>query len=320
MTEPSTAPSNTVRGGAALVALGAMLWGLDGALRRPLVGTLAAPSIVVWEHLALAAISLPTLARRWQEVARLTRREWLGVLVISWGGSALATVLFTQAFVAGNATSVVLLQKIQPLFALVAARLLLGERLGRAFWPLAALALVGAYLVSFGDLGPLVALPAASLVSALLALGAAAIWGTCTAIGRYALGAVGFETLTALRLALAIPPLLVLALVQPAGFQVPSAAAWPTLLALALLPGLLGLLLYYRGLRRTPASVATFAELAFPLTAILVNWLFLGVGLTVTQALGAVLLWAAVLSLDRGAVAAPAPRREPTAAGGLSAG
>lgn len=299
------------RGGAALVALGAMCWGLDGSLRRPLVGLLAAPSIVLWEHLVLAVYSLPVLARRRAEIARLTGREWLGVLVIAWGGSALATVLFTQAFVAGNPTSVLLLQKAQPLFALVVAHQLCGERLGRAFWPLAALALVGAYLVSFGDLGPFAALPNASLVSALLALGAAAIWGACTAVGRYALSAVGFETLTALRLGLAIPPLLLLALVQPAGLEVPPAAAWPTLVALALLPGLLGLLLYYRGLLRTPASVATFAELAFPITAILVNWLVLGVGITPTQLLGAALLWAAVLTLDHGAIDARAGRAEP---------
>jgi drug/metabolite transporter (DMT)-like permease len=36
------------------------------------------------------------------------------------------------------------------------------------------------------------------------------------------------------------------------------------LLLLALVPGLLALLLYYRGLRGTPAAAATLAELAFP--------------------------------------------------------
>ncbi|HYM67342.1 MAG TPA: EamA family transporter, partial [Patescibacteria group bacterium] len=40
--------------------------------------------------------------------------------------------------------------------------------------------------------------------------------------------------------------------------------------AIALIPGLLALLLYYRALSKTPASLATIAELAFPVTATLI--------------------------------------------------
>ncbi|TME85970.1 MAG: EamA family transporter, partial [Chloroflexi bacterium] len=38
-------------------------------------------------------------------------------------------------------------------------------------------------------------------------------------------------------------------------------------LGIALIPGLLALLLYYRALRSTPATLATIAELAYPVTA-----------------------------------------------------
>jgi len=41
----------------------------------------------------------------------------------------------------------------------------------------------------------------------------------------------------------------------------------PNLLAIALVPGLLALLLYYRALSRTPASLATIAEMAYPVAA-----------------------------------------------------
>lgn len=58
------------------------------------------------------------------------------------------------------------------------------------------------------------------------------------------------------------------------------------LLLLALVPGLLALLLYYRGLRQTPASAATIAELAFPLSALLINWLAFGATLAPGQVLG----------------------------------
>ena len=35
------------------------------------------------------------------------------------------------------------------------------------------------------------------------------------------------------------------------------------------------MILYYRGLRTTPAPVATFAELAFPATALVVNYIWM---------------------------------------------
>jgi len=45
----------------------------------------------------------------------------------------------------------------------------------------------------------------------------------------------------------------------------------PNLLGIALIPGLLALLLYYRALSKTPASLATIAEMAFPVAATLIS-------------------------------------------------
>ncbi|MEW6635957.1 MAG: EamA family transporter [Actinomycetota bacterium] len=85
-------------------------------------------------------------------------------------------------------------------------------------------------------------------------------------------------------------------------------AAPANVVLLALLPGLLALLLYYRGLTATRASYATLAELAFPATAVVLNWAFLGVGVSANQALGFVLLWGSVLALGYLNARAPAPQ------------
>jgi drug/metabolite transporter (DMT)-like permease len=68
---------------------------------------------------------------------------------------------------------------------------------------------------------------------------------------------------------------------------------------LALVPGLAALLLYYRGLVHTPASVATFAELAFPATALVVNYVWLGASVSATQLAGFAVLWATIALLHR---------------------
>ena len=276
------------------------MWGTDGALRAPLVPRWSAWTIVLYEHLILTALVIgPLLARR-AAMRRIPLRGWLAVVGVSWGGSALATLAFTTAFQYGNPDVVVLLQKTQPLFALLAAAALLGERPRRALLPLAISALLGAYLLSFGWTDPARAFSGAQGKAAMLALGAAALWGTATALGRSALRHTDPDTLTGLRFLVAVPLLLVIAAAY-GGLQPPGAAQldWVRLLLLAMVPGLAGLLLYYRGLERTPASIATFAELAFPATALLVNYFALGATIDGTQLLGFGLLWFTIALLHR---------------------
>jgi len=96
-------------------------------------------------------------------------------------------------------------------------------------------------------------------------------------------------------------------------------SCWHSLLAL--IPGLLGLLLYYRGLRETPASAATLAELAFPISAITINYLAFEATLVASQWVGVFVLSVTIaamgLASSRGSraigieLAAPAVAEEP---------
>lgn len=167
----------------------------------------------------------------------------------------------------------------------------------------------GAYLISFGDLGPLAALGSAELLTAALALGAALLWGSSTVLGRLVLKDLPFYALTGARLLLAVPLLagIVVAQGSAGGLGAGFASEPGRVILLALIPGLLALLLYYRGLTGTRASYATLAELAFPATAVVLNWTFLGVGVTANQVLGFVLLWGAVFVLGYLNARAPAP-------------
>jgi DME family drug/metabolite transporter len=94
--------------------------------------------------------------------------------------------------------------------------------------------------------------------------------------------------ITVLRLALALPVLGLLISMGPSEEMFP-ALTWSDVLGivlLALIPGLLALILYYQGLRSTPAPPATLAELSFPLTAVCLNFLVFGTGLSATRWLG----------------------------------
>jgi drug/metabolite transporter (DMT)-like permease len=283
------------------VALGASLWGTDTLLRRPLTASLSSIQIVFCEHLIAGAILLPILWRSRAEWRALSLKQWGAVLGIAWGGSALATVCFTEAIRLGNPTVAVFLQKLQPLFAALLAALLLRERLRGRFWICLVLALAGAYLVSFGDRLETGELVSARATAALLALAAAALWGASTVFGRFALDKLSFLALTALRIICALPLLGVLAAAQPAPFVAQLDARQATsLLLMALVPGLLALIVYYRGLRHTRASLAALAELSFPATAAALNWAFLGAHLAAAQIMGFALVWAVIAYLERG--------------------
>jgi len=282
-----------------LVALGASLWGLDTVLRRPLTGDLASSSIVFYEHALLCLIFVPYLVFNRRFLSGLGLASWTAVLWVAWGGSALGTIFFTQAVKLGNPTSAVFLQKLQPLFAVALARWWLAERepLRAGFWMRLGVAFFAAYLISFSGLTSWSELGDGDTAAALWAVGAAVIWGSCTVVGRYLMPVVSPTLLTALRITIALPLLWVLTQTggSSLGAELPEARHWGRLALMAFLPGFLGLLVYYRGLARTPASLATVGELCFPAAAAVLNWVFLGTEITTAQGVGVALLWFAVL-------------------------
>jgi DME family drug/metabolite transporter len=280
--------SRRFRHGTGLIALAATLWGTDALFRRGVALELAAATVVFAEHVVLAAITAPLLWRDRQALRKLSRGDWLAAVLIGAGASATATVLFTASFRFGDPTAVLLLQKLQPVIAVIAAVVLLKERLSPRFAVYFCGAVAGAWLIAFAD--PL-AVTMASARAALLAVGAATLWAFGTVLGRRLAVHLAASTLAALRFVIGLPAsaILVAVFAGPGGFGVPGGAIAP-LVGLALVPGLLALSLYYRGLRTTPASVATLAELAFPLSAIVVNWLAFDATLSATQWVGVTVL------------------------------
>ena len=276
-----------------LVAMGAALWGSDGLLRRGLAFELPASVVVFAEHVILVLITLPLLWRARKAVKAFGPRDWAALVFIGAGASALATVLFTQAFVYGDPNTPLLLQKLQPIFAVAGASLLLGERLLPRYGLYFILALVGAYLIAFPDPGQA---SVSAIAPAALATGAALLWGLGTVLGRFLTAKVAFAELTALRFAVGLPATALILLVRSETSLVSTITAREgfTLVLLALIPGLIALLFYYRGLRETPASAATLAELSFPVTAVTVNYLAFDATLTSSQWAGLLILTATI--------------------------
>jgi DME family drug/metabolite transporter len=276
-----------------LVAIAAALWGTDGLLRLPLAEALPAATVVFWEHLIVVLVLSAFLPNAFRALWRCNLREKLAVLVIGGGSSALATALFTAAFQTGDPVTPLVLQKLQPVFAVLAAFVLLGERVRAGYVAFALPALLGAWLLAFAD--PL-DVQVSALRTALLALGAAVLWAAGTVLGRLVSASLRPRQVTTLRFAVGLPVATVIVAAQGE----PFAPGWNNVLGLvllALVPGLIALSLYYVGLRSTPAARATLAELAFPATAAVIGVSFLDATLSVTQWIGLLVVVTSVTAL-----------------------
>lgn len=308
MTSPAR-PTRTFGAGFALVAAAAALWGTDALFRRGLAMELPATTVVAAEHAILVVLTLPLLVRGARRArATFDRGDVAALVLVGGGASVAATVMFTRAFAYGDPNTPLLLQQLQPLFAVIAARLILGERLLARYPFFFLAAVVGAWLVTFAE--PLnVEVTAAA--PALLAVGAALLWAMGTVLGRRLTPKVHFTELAALRFGVGLPVALAILPLSGGATAAMDLRGGDVLglFLLALVPGLLGLVIYYRGLRGTPASSATLAELAFPLSSVVVNFLAFGEVLTATQWIGLALLAITMV------VMSSAHRRGPEAVG-----
>src|SRR5262245_13281224 len=285
--------------GVAAVAVAAGLWGMDALIRRPLARATEPATIVFGEHVVLVALLFPVVLAALPALFRAGPRFVAAGIVIGAGSSALATILFTQAFVEGDPVTPVVLQKVQPLIAVSLAAALLGERPRPRFGLFLAGGLAGAWLMAFPSPFDV---SAHGMTPVLYALAAAALWALGTVLGRFLTLELPFQQVTAVRFAFGLPAAFVAVLVLGAPLRA-SLHDELFIALLAIVTGLVALLLYYWGLKRTTASVASLAELTFPIVAIAVGYFAFDTTLTRTQLAGVVLTSLVVLGLPRRAPA-----------------
>ncbi len=291
--------------GPVLIFVAAMLWASDAPFRLHLTKDLSSGLIVLGEHFFAILIAIPILFYNWADVKKLSWRGWVSVLLVAICGSALASIAFTEAFRYVNPSVAILLQKLQPLIAILLAVTLLRERLPKLFWMWSALAIFGAYLISFPKLVPQLyegEVFNPNVTGVLLALLAALFWGASTVLGKYALRTLSFQTMTSLRFVVAFLFLFGMNVYGGtlAEISLISGKDWLYIFIIAMVSGIFSLFLYYKGLSYTKASVATIAELGFPVAAVLVNLAFIpNSTISFIQIEGMLLLLAAIFFLTR---------------------
>ena len=283
------------------------MWGTDPILRKPLAHDTSATTIVFGEHVLLVLLTLPLLLPALRAVFRAGPRYVLAAVAIGAGASAIATILFTEALFHGDFITPVVIQKVQPLIAVLGAAVVLGERPRPRFVWFLLPALVGFWLVNQpAPFDP----TAKGLVPILQALGAAALWAFGTVLGRYLGRELAFEHILSLRFFFGlVASAIALPIMGAKAYAGVHDSLW--IAYLAVVTGLLALALYYYGLKRTPAVLASLAELTYPAVAVIAGIYAYNAHLRWSQWLGVAIIIVVVSLLPvqrrRALVAVPAP-------------
>ena len=284
------------------VVFAALLWSADGFLRQELY-SISSFLVVTLEHAFGALLFLPFLIKTWPDIKKLGQRGWISVLWISICGGILGTYFYTKALSYVDyidLSVVVLLQKLQPIFAISLAAIILKEKLTQRFIGLALLAMLGGYLVTFGTTS-IADWDDKTLIAALLATLAAFSWGSSTVLGKHALNRLPFTAVTALRLSLTAVFALIIFTVTSDGFGTLELTThqWRNLVIIVMSTGAVALFIYYFGLKHMQASHATVYELTWPLSAVFLDWIIRGHMLGFAQIIGAILLLGSMILLSQ---------------------
>jgi drug/metabolite transporter (DMT)-like permease len=252
-------------------------------------------SIAAWRLVFASLILLPYAWRtRRDEIRDLTRREWLllaasglflGLHFASWIGSLGYT----------SVASSVVLVSMGPVFVGLGSWLFLHERLGPLLAAGILLAAVGSVVIGSGDLGQ----GRDQLLGDLLALTGAIMVSAYLMIGRKVRARRSLVTYVALVYGAAMLTLLVIVAVarQPMFGFTPAAYGW--MLALGLVPQLVGHSTLNWALRHLSATFVSVLTLSEPIGSGLLAYLILGEAVTPLTLIGGVLVLAGIYVASR---------------------
>lgn len=265
--------------GAGAIMLAALFWSLDGVFIRPKFYVLPAGLVVFLEHFLGFLLLVPFIFIDWPKIKKLRFKDWSAVVWVSVFGGLIGTLMITKAFFAameGQVTfaTVVILQKLQPVFALFLARIVLGEKLSKKFYLWAGLAIVAGYFLAFGKHGFNLSEINLFHSAAWFAFLAAFAFGSSTVFGKRIVNHLDYKSTAALRFGLTSILALIFILITGDIYQISSLTKlhWEFLLLIIFTSGAASMFLYYFGLKRITASTATICELFWPLSAVALDY------------------------------------------------
>lgn len=281
------------------------LWALDGIVFIPqlynLLGNLV--MVVFLFHAIPFILMNPFLFKEYKNIFKFDKNDWFTFFLIALFGGFLGTWAIVKALFVVNfdgLSIVVLLQKLQPIFAIILAAILLKEKLKKHFMLWAVIAIIASYFLTFGLNLPNIDSNANLTLASMYALLAAASFGSATVFGKKILKKYNFKTATFFRFGLTgLITLPVALLLGEMNFNVITQTNWIFFLIIALTTGSGGIFIYYYGLKKIKAMTATICEMFFPLSTIVLDYLINGNILSLVQWLAVIIMLFSIFKITK---------------------
>ncbi|MEN8138748.1 MAG: DMT family transporter [Bacteroidota bacterium] len=295
--------SKSVIFGATIIGISAILWGFDGIALTPRLYNLDVTFVVFILHLIPFLLMNLFLYKKYSLLKTLDKSELISLIFIAMFGGVIGTMAIVKALFLVNFHSlsiVVLLQKLQPIFAIFLAVTFLKERLRKRYIFWAAVALVSGYFLTFGFETPVFDLSNNTFQASLFAILAAFSFGSSTVFGKKVMNKLDFASTTFFRYGFTafIMFFVVAANSSFNGFAEATSQNWIVIMLIALTTGSGSMMLYYYGLKRVKAIIATIMEQFFPISAVFFDYIINGSILLPVQIVSAVIMIFAIINLN----------------------
>jgi drug/metabolite transporter (DMT)-like permease len=231
--------------------------------------------------------------------ARLSRREWMRVLVLAVVGHVIYQLCFVGAVARTTVANSALIFAFTPIVVSLLTAILGHERIAATRWAGALISLTGIYLV----VGASVGTPGASTTGNLLAAGAMFCWAMYTVGARPLLTTHSALTVTGYSMALA--SVFYLPIAWPALRTLRWAAvpwsAWLALVLSAVLALFVAYMIWYTAVQTIGSAHTAMYSNVTPVVAMVVAAIWLGEPITLRKVIGAaaVIAGLAVTKLER---------------------
>lgn len=290
--------------GALAVAFSAMLWGVDGILLTPQLYNLNTAFVVFLLHLFPFALMNVFFFREYRLLKTMTRSDFIYFMLVALFGGALGTLAIVKSLFLlnfNNLSVIVLLQKLQPVFAILLARVILKERIKKGFALWAVIALIAGYFMTFGwNLPDFSTNGIVTVYAVLLSLLAAFSFGSSTVFSKKILGNYSFVSSTFFRYGFTTVIMLVIVLAcgHIGDFTLVTPRNWLFVALIGLTTGSGAIFLYYYGLRNVKASISTFLELLYPITAVVLDYFVNHTKYSIVQWIAALVMLFSIVMLN----------------------
>jgi drug/metabolite transporter (DMT)-like permease len=287
---------------ALFVCLSAAMWGFDGVVLTPRLYNLDVGFVVFMLHLIPFILMNILLYREYHHLKTFTGSDFFYFFLIALFGGSIGTLAIVKALFIVNfkhLTVVALLQKLQPVIAVLLASVLLKERINRNFFLWALLAITGGYFLTFQFTLPEMTGDDNMFKAALWSLLAAFSFGSATVFGKKVLHKVSFKTALFYRYGFTSVLMFFFVLFTQKfdQFTIATGSNWIFFIVISLTTGSGAIMLYYYGLKRINAKISTICELCFPISTILFDYLFNHQVLSFVQCISAAVMLIAIYQI-----------------------